>query len=194
MAGIENNNTLSPGQIVHVRSRQFLVEDVTPAPVATGDTLVCLACLEDDAQGEALEVFWEREIDAQMIEPSSWEAVAHKGFDNPRYFSAYLHALRWNCVTSTEPKLFQAPYRAGIEVKAYQQELVGGLRVALAAEGAEVIGLVAASGEMWSISRWQPREQPRRAQAPPWLAASVASRIAPKGRCGGVCRGSSAPC
>ncbi|AFY62386.1 DISARM system SNF2-like helicase DrmD [Synechococcus sp. PCC 6312] len=122
MAGTENSNTLSPGQIVHVRSRQFLVEDITPAPVATGDTLVRLACLEDDAQGETLEVFWEREVDAQVIETSSWESVAHKGFDQPRYFSAYLHALRWNCVTSTEPKLFQAPYRAGIEVKAYQLE------------------------------------------------------------------------
>ena len=121
MSGSEQT-ILSPGQIVHVRSRQFLVEEVIPAPVAIGDTRVRLACLEDDAQGEALEVFWEREIDAQVVETSSWEAVAHKGFDNPRYFSAYLHALRWNCVTSTEPRLFQAPYRAGIEVKAYQLE------------------------------------------------------------------------
>lgn len=122
MVATENKILLSPGQIVYVRSRQFLVEEVIPAPVATGDTLVRLACLEDDAQGEALEVFWEREIDARLMETSSWEAVAYKGFDNPRFFSAYLHALRWNCVTSTEPKLFQAPYRAGIEVKAYQLE------------------------------------------------------------------------
>ncbi len=45
-----------------------------------------------------------------------------KGFDNPRYFSAYFHTLRWNCVTSTDPRLFQSPYRAGIEVNAYQLE------------------------------------------------------------------------
>jgi hypothetical protein len=57
-----------------------------------------------------------------VVAASSWESVAHKGFDNPRYFSAYLHTLRWNCVASTDPKLFQAPYRAGIEVKAYQLE------------------------------------------------------------------------
>ncbi len=112
----------SPGRIVYVRSRQFLVEEVISSPVTGGDTLVRLACLEDDAQGEPLEVFWEREIDARLMEASSWEMVAHKGFDDARYFSAYLHALRWNCVTSTEPKLFQAPYRAGIEVKAYQLE------------------------------------------------------------------------
>jgi len=113
---------LEPGQIIRVRSRQYLVEDVILPDSSDGDTRVRLACLEDDAQGEALEVFWEREIDAQILEASSWESVANRGFDNPRYFSAYLHALRWNCVTSTDPKLFQAPYRAGIEVKAYQLE------------------------------------------------------------------------
>lgn len=113
---------LEPGQIIRVRSRQYLVEDIIRPDSEAGDTRVRLACLEDDAQGELLEVFWEREIDAQILKASSWESVTSRGFDNPRYFSAYLHALRWNCVTSTDPKLFQAPYRAGIEVKAYQLE------------------------------------------------------------------------
>ncbi|GAB4304677.1 MAG: DISARM system SNF2-like helicase DrmD [Oscillatoriaceae cyanobacterium] len=87
-----------------------------------GDTTVCLACLDDDDQGKTLEVFWEREVDARILGAASWDAVTSKGFDDPRYFSAYYHALRWNCVTSTNPKLFQAPYRAGIEVKTYQLE------------------------------------------------------------------------
>src|SRR5205814_5524478 len=51
---------------------------------------------------------------------ASWGKVAEKGFDPPNIFSAYLHTLRWNCVTATDPKLFQAPYRAGIKVDAYQ--------------------------------------------------------------------------
>ncbi len=111
------------GQIIRVRSRQYLVEEVIPAADSQpGDTKVRLACLDDDAQGDSLEVFWERELDAQIVETASWASVAQRGFDNPRYFSAYLHALRWNCVTSTDPKLFQAPYRAGIEVKSYQLE------------------------------------------------------------------------
>lgn len=112
---------LETGQIVHIRSRQYLVEESIP-PQNGGDTLVRLSCLEDDAQGQTLEVFWEREIDAQVIGASSWESVTQKGFDNPRYFAAYFNTLKWNRVTSTEPKLFQAPYRAGIEVKAYQLE------------------------------------------------------------------------
>ncbi|MEH2273807.1 MAG: DISARM system SNF2-like helicase DrmD [Nostoc sp.] len=110
------------GQIVRVRSRQYLVEDVVAKPLVKEDTLVCLSCLEDDALGEQLEVLWEREVDAKVISKTSWESIANRGFDNPRLFSAYLHTLRWNCVTSTDPKLFQAPYRAGIEVKAYQLE------------------------------------------------------------------------
>ncbi len=110
------------GQIVRVRSRQYLVEDVVAKPSLKEDTLVCLSCLEDDALGEQLEVLWEREVDAKVIGKTSWESIANRGFDNPRLFSAYLHTLRWNCVTSTDPKLFQAPYRAGIEVKAYQLE------------------------------------------------------------------------
>ncbi len=110
------------GQIVRVRSRQYLIEDVVISTSDIGDNRVRLACLEDDAQGQQLEVFWEREVDAQVMGASSWESVAKKGFDKPNFFSAYFHALRWNCVTSTNPKLFQAPYRAGIEVKAYQLE------------------------------------------------------------------------
>ncbi|WP_322743425.1 DISARM system SNF2-like helicase DrmD [Sphaerospermopsis aphanizomenoides] len=115
-------NNIIPGQIVRVRSRQYLVEEVVPKPNDKEDTKVSLSCLEDDALGEQLEVLWEREIDAKIIGTTSWESVANCGFDQPRLFSAYLHTLRWNCVTSTDTKLFQAPYRAGIEVKAYQLE------------------------------------------------------------------------
>ncbi len=113
---------LKTGQIVKVRSRQYLVEEVAPKLSEETDTLVRLSCLEDDALGESLEVLWEREVDAIAIGNNSWDSVAKRGFDNPKLFSAYLHTLRWNCVTSTEPKLFQSPYRAGIEVKAYQLE------------------------------------------------------------------------
>ncbi|WP_017325241.1 hypothetical protein [Synechococcus sp. PCC 7336] len=52
------------GTIVQLRSRQYLVEDVIAPLDENGDTQVRLSCLDDDAQGEALEVFWEREVDA----------------------------------------------------------------------------------------------------------------------------------
>lgn len=111
------------GDIVRVRSRQYLVEGVQPPPVPGHDsTLIRLSCLEDDAQGEPLEVLWEREIDARLLKGADWDRIASRGFDKAHLFSAYLHTLRWNCVTATDAKLFQAPYRAGIEVKAYQLE------------------------------------------------------------------------
>jgi SNF2 family DNA or RNA helicase len=116
------------GDIVRVRARQYLVEGIELAPNPTDSALVRLSCLEDDSQGDPLEVLWDREIDARLISGANWEQIASRGFDAPRLFSAYLHTLRWNCVTATDERLFQAPYRAGIEVKSYQLEP---LRVAL---------------------------------------------------------------
>src|SRR6266436_1646850 len=52
----------------------------------------------------------------------AWEAIAQRGFDQPRKFAAYLNTLRWNCVTATDPQLFQSPFRAGIRLDAYQLE------------------------------------------------------------------------
>ena len=111
-----------PGQIVRVRARQYLVEEITAPPQPAEQTRVRLSCLDDDAQGAPLEVLWESEVDAEVLGARSWDGVAKRGFDAPRVFSAYLHAQRWNCVTATNPKLFQAPYRAGIEVTPYQLE------------------------------------------------------------------------
>ncbi len=111
------------GDVVLVRARRHLVEDVTPPDrIGASQTLVRLSCLDDDSQGTSLDVLWEREIDAKVIQESAWTDLGRRGFDPPHLFSAFLHALRWNLVTSTNPKLFQSPYRAGIEVMAYQLE------------------------------------------------------------------------
>ena len=109
------------GCVVFCRSHNHLVEDVQP-PEDGGDTVVRLACLDDDANGQITEVFWEREVDAQVLGQSTWDTIGQRGFDDPQVFSSYLHTLQWNCVTATRNNLFQAPYRAGIEVKAFQLE------------------------------------------------------------------------
>ena len=116
---------LQPGHLVHVRSRRWIVEEVHPPPEPRqkrDSAIVRLSCMEDDAQGEQLEVLWDLEVDARPLGEATWDTVVERGFDVPRLFSAYLHTLKWNCVTATRPNLFQAPYRAGIEVKAYQLE------------------------------------------------------------------------
>ena len=108
--------------MVRCRTRRYLVEDVRKPLEPGADTVVSMACMEDDAIGQRLTVFREREIDFRVLGESGWDAVARRGFDKPRQFSAYLNTLRWNCVTATDAELFQAPYRAGIDVKAYQLE------------------------------------------------------------------------
>lgn len=107
---------------MRVRARSFLVEEVVPPARPSEQTLVRLSCLDDDAQGEELAVLWEREVDAAISTGSGWTTVGHTGFDPTKLFSAYLHTLRWNGVTAADPRLMQAPFRAGIQVKAYQLE------------------------------------------------------------------------
>ena len=110
---------LSAGQIVRVRTRHWLVEDVAPSPTSTW---LRLSCVDDDAQGEALEVLWEAELDGQILDAEAWAQIGHKGFDDSRHFAAYFNTLRWHCITATDPKLFQSPFRAGIRIDAYQLE------------------------------------------------------------------------
>jgi superfamily II DNA or RNA helicase len=108
------------GELVHVRSRRWLVEAV---PEADSDPrVVTLACADDDAQGEVIEVFWDYELDRRILEEERWSDLAATGFDEPRQFAAFLNTLRWNSVTATDPNLFQAPFRAGIKIDAYQME------------------------------------------------------------------------
>ncbi len=126
VTGMQSLPRLKPGAVVRCRTRRYLVESVQPEKEKDRkpgcDTVVSMACMEDQAIGQRLTVFLEREIDFEVLGESSWEVVAQRGFDQPRQFSAYLNTLRWNCVTATDAELFQAPYRAGIDVKAYQLE------------------------------------------------------------------------
>src|SRR5207244_3153092 len=108
----------SVGELVHVRSRRWLVEEVVAGAAPGQSPLVRLACADDDAQGQELAVYWEYELDRRILEQEAWGDLASKGFDPPPQFSAFLHTLLWNCVTATDPNLFQAPSRARIKIDA----------------------------------------------------------------------------
>ena len=109
------------GDLVWVRSRQWLVEEVVQPPEG-GSPQVSLACADDDAQGQTLTVFWDCELDRRILEEEGWAGLAGDRFDAPRTFAAFYNTLRWNCTTATNPDLFQAPFRAGIQLDAYQME------------------------------------------------------------------------
>src|ERR1039457_5590857 len=127
-----STETLVPeiGQIVAVRQRLYLVDHVILPPNPSDSLLLRLSCVDDDAQGQpldvlwdrGLDVLWDRELDAQVITGEAWDAIAKRGFDPADRFAASLNTLRWNCVTSTDPNLLQSPFRAGIRLDAYQLE------------------------------------------------------------------------
>jgi hypothetical protein len=111
------------GQIVRVRQRQYLVEEVLPGAGQQGtgqQSLVRLVGLDDDDAGRRLEVLWELELDRQIIEPEAQKLPDVRGLDGPRRFAAYYYALLWNCTTATDARLFQAHLRAGIRVSPHQ--------------------------------------------------------------------------
>ena len=114
--------TPEPGELVQIRSRRWLVEEVI-GPHNPGESAeVELACADDDNQGQTLTVFWDYEPDRRILEDEGWDALASQGFDHPRHFAAFYNTLRWHCTTATDPNLFQAPFRAGIRIDAYQME------------------------------------------------------------------------
>jgi len=108
--------------MVRVRTRRWLVEDVKAAEKPGESSRVRLACADDDAQGQELEVFWKYELDRAILDDEPWSDLGERGFDPPEHFAAFLNTLRWNCTTATDPSLFQAPFRAGIKIEAYQME------------------------------------------------------------------------
>jgi SNF2 family DNA or RNA helicase len=117
---LENNRIPQIGDAVRVRTRCFLVEGVEPS---SSGCFVRLACLDDDAQGQQLDAVWELELDREVLnDTDQWKKIGDKGFDSPKLFKSYIQTLRWQCVTATNPNLFQAPFRAGIRVDPYQLE------------------------------------------------------------------------
>ena len=118
----EGCSQLAPviGDFVEVRGRPWLVEGVDDK--GAGLTALKLACISDDAQGETLEVAWAAEtpIGARPLSDDLWESIAENGTDDAATFAAYLRTLKWNTATAADRDLFQAPFRAGIRLDAYQ--------------------------------------------------------------------------
>jgi hypothetical protein len=81
-----------------------------------------LLSVEDDALGEELQVIWEIEPGAQVV-----EKVAHPeptGFDPPDRLDAFLDAVRWGAASTADLRNIQSPFRSGIAFEGYQLEPV----------------------------------------------------------------------
>jgi hypothetical protein len=93
---------------------------VVPPGAPAEASRIVLSGLDDDNQGRRLEVLWEIELGGRILQPELHGPDTGGRLDPPRAFSAYLNALRWNAVTATDARLFQAPFRAGIQLLSHQ--------------------------------------------------------------------------
>lgn len=118
----------SAGQQVLVRRRPFVVQDVQRSQLGLDPVRstaihhqhrVTLSCLEEDALGEQLEVIWEIEPGATVVEGTG-SLPEPKAFDDPRRLDAFLDAVRWGAISSSEERVLQAPFRSGITIEDYQ--------------------------------------------------------------------------
>ena len=112
-----------PGHIVRVRPGSTSSRRSSRRPARATRRSSASPASTTTPRAQPLEVLWEQELDAadrRRARPG--RSSPRRGFDPPRLFAAYLHTLRWNCVTATDPQLFQAPFRAGIRLDAYQLE------------------------------------------------------------------------
>ena len=119
------------GQLVSVRSRNWIVNDVVPSVLPQGrfdagmngsQNLVSLSSIEDDGLGEELRVLWELEPGARVIEKVALPDPT--GFDPPEQLDAFLDAVRWGASSSADVRNIQSPFRSGIDIEDYQLDPV----------------------------------------------------------------------
>ena len=121
-----------PSQIVTLRNRSFVVQDVQVCDSGsrsgslpsqgTAWHHVTLSSVEDDGHGEELEVVWELEAGASVKERSTLPSPT--AFDLPEKLDAFLDAVRWGTISQADDRALQAPFRSGIEIEEYQLDPV----------------------------------------------------------------------
>ncbi len=118
--------------MVNVRGSTWAVADVrqqglprSPADEGTAGLthVVSLQSLEEDRLGQELAIVWEVEV-GHTVAPDQGlpENIGADAFDDPNTLAAFVDAVRWGAVTSADANSFQAPFRSGANVEAYQLE------------------------------------------------------------------------
>jgi superfamily II DNA or RNA helicase len=116
------------GQIVEVRQRRYVVADIQQTGLAhhvlrdrleDAQHLVTLSSVEDDAQGEELQVVWEIEVGTHVYVKVALPSPA-QGFDDPQRLDAFLDAVLWGAASLADVRTLHSPFRSGIEIQDYQ--------------------------------------------------------------------------
>lgn len=112
-------NIPEPGQLVEVRRRQWVVSEVDASKLGTVQQhAVTLASIDEDALGEELQVIWEIEPGAHVIERAGLPAIT--GQDDSDTLEAFLDAVRWGAATNADRGFLQAPFRSGVTLEDFQ--------------------------------------------------------------------------
>jgi ERCC4-related helicase len=109
-----------PGQLVECRREQWIVADIDASPFDLEERqhLVRLSSIGDDQLGREIEVVWEIEPGAKIIERSGLPQIS--GQDDGEVLQAFLDAVRWGSSTNADRSHLQAPFRSGISIEDYQ--------------------------------------------------------------------------
>ena len=110
-----------PGQLVEVRRRQWVVADVvtsTQGATMARQNAVTLSSIDEDGLGETLEVIWEIEPGAAVIERAGLPSIT--GQDESSTLEAFLDAVRWGAATNADRGFLQAPFRSGVSIEDFQ--------------------------------------------------------------------------
>ena len=117
-----NRATPEPGQLAEVRRRQWVVTDVAGAELTAvsgkPQNLVRLSSIDEDALGEELEVIWEIEPGAHVIEKAGLPTIS--GQDDSNWLEAFLDAIRWGAATNADRGFLQSPFRSGVAIEDFQ--------------------------------------------------------------------------
>lgn len=111
-----------PGQLVEVRRRQWVVTQVDSSGAFRKldqiEHLVTLESIDEDSSGEELQVIWQLEVGAKILEKAGLPNIT--GYDPNYKLGAFLNAVRWGAASNADRKFLQAPFRSGITIEDYQ--------------------------------------------------------------------------
>lgn len=115
-------STPEAGQLVEVRRRQWVVINIKASTSidVINETQHCLtlSSIDEDALGEELEVIWEIEPGAHIIEKAGLPTIT--GQDDTKKLEAFLDAVRWGAATNADRNFLQAPFRSGVSIEDFQ--------------------------------------------------------------------------
>ncbi|MCE0743987.1 DISARM system SNF2-like helicase DrmD [Acetobacter sicerae] len=121
VAQIAHHTIPESGQLVEARRRQWIVSEVDSGSTAPGlpkRHLIRLTSIDEDALGEEIEVLWELEPGAHVIERAGLPRIT--GLDDSASLLAFLDAVRWGAATNADRAYLQAPFRSGVSIEDFQ--------------------------------------------------------------------------